>query len=44
MEFKCIFHDEPVGECPPVQELERLRKENRELKERIRKLEEKQNG
>lgn len=44
MEFKCLYYDEPVGECPPVKELERLRKEIRELKERIRELEEKQHG
>lgn len=44
MEFKCLYYDEPVGECPPVQELERLRKEIRELKERIRELEGKQHG
>jgi hypothetical protein len=40
MEFKCIYHDEPVGECPPVKELARLRQENRELRERIRELRE----
>jgi cell division protein FtsB len=40
MEFKCIYHDEPVGECPPVKELERLRAENRELRERIREMRE----
>ena len=36
LQFKCMFHDEPVGECPPVKELERLRKENRELREALR--------
>lgn len=40
MEFKCVFYDEPVGECPPVKELERLRQENRELREKIREMRE----
>ena len=39
LQFKCMFHDEPVGECPPVKELERLRKENRELRAKIQEME-----
>ena len=39
MLFTCVFSKEPVGECPPVQELERLRRENRILKDMLGDLE-----
>ena len=39
MLFTCVFAKEPVGECPPVQELDRLRAENRELKALLRDAE-----
>ena len=47
MEFKCMWATEPVSECPPVKELERLRadvkrleQENRWMEEENRKLRE----
>ena len=40
MEFKCMFATEPVSECPPLKELDRLRSEVRRLEEENRKLRE----
>ena len=40
MEFKCMWNTEPVTECPPVQELNRLRADVRRLEEENRWLEE----
>ena len=38
--FKCMWATEPVSECPPVKELNRLRDENRRLKNEIQKMRE----
>ncbi len=40
MEFKCLWSAEPVSECPPVKELNRLRAEVQRLEEENRWLEE----
>ena len=40
MEFKCLWSAEPVSECPPVVELNRLRADVKRLEEENRWLEE----
>jgi len=40
MEFKCLWSAEPVSECPPVKELNRLRADVKRLEEENRWLEE----
>jgi len=40
MVFKCMWATEPVSECPPVKELERLRADVRRLEEENRWMEE----
>lgn len=40
MEFKCMWATEPVSECPPVKELNRLRAEVKRLEEENRWMEE----
>ncbi|MBQ7737986.1 MAG: hypothetical protein IJT62_09185 [Oscillospiraceae bacterium] len=37
--FKCMFATEPVTDCPPVQELSRLREKIRTQEKEIRRLE-----
>ena len=39
-EFKCMWNTEPVSDCPPVKELNRLRAEVKRLEEENRKLRE----
>ena len=38
--WRCMFCTEPVTECPPVQELARLREENRRMKAEIERMKE----
>ena len=38
MELKCMWNTEPVSDCPPVKELNRLRAEVKRLEEENRKL------
>ena len=40
MEFKCMWNTEPVSECPPVKELNRLRADVKRLETENRMLEE----
>ena len=39
-EFKCMWNTEPVSDCPPVKELNRLRAEVKRLEEENRWMEE----
>lgn len=39
-EFKCMWNTEPVSDCPPVKELNRLRAEVKRLEEENAKLQE----